>query len=86
MGADGSSVKNLPTVQEIPVQFQCLEDALEKEMATYSSNLDWKILWTEEPGGLQVIGSQRVRHSLVSKNNTSYIVLYTNYIYVVLLL
>ena len=67
MGADGSSVKNLPAVQEIPVQFQCPEDILEKEMATHSSNLDWKILWTEEPGGLQVIGLQRVRHSLVTK-------------------
>ena len=39
-----------------------LEDPLEKEMATHSSILAWKILWTEEPGGLQSMGSQRVGH------------------------
>ena len=39
------------------------EDALEKEMATHSSILVWKIPWTEEPGGLQSMGSQRVRHN-----------------------
>ena len=39
------------------------EDPLEKEMATRSSILAWKIPWTEEPGGLQSVGSQRVRHS-----------------------
>ena len=38
------------------------EDPLEKEMATHSSFLAWKIPWTEEPGGLQSVGSQRVRH------------------------
>ena len=38
------------------------EDPLEKEMATHSSILAWRILWTEEPGGLQSMGSQRVRH------------------------
>ena len=38
------------------------EDPLEKEIATHSSNLAWKIPWTEEPGGLQSMGSQRVRH------------------------
>ena len=38
------------------------EDLLEKEMATHSSILAWKIPWTEEPGGLQSVGSQRVRH------------------------
>ena len=41
--------------------------ALEKEMATHSSILAWKIPWTEEPGGLQSTGSQRVRHNLVTK-------------------
>ena len=40
-----------------------LEDPLEKEMATHSSILAWKISWTEEPGGLQSIGSQRVGHN-----------------------
>ena len=46
-------VKNLPAVQEIPVQSLGLDDPLEKEMATRSSILAWKISWTEEPGGLQ---------------------------------
>ena len=40
---------------------------VEKEMATHSSNLVWEIPWTEEPGGLQSVGSQRVRHDLVTK-------------------
>ena len=48
--------KNLPAVQEI------WEDPLEKGMATHSSILAWEIPWTEEPGGLQSIGSQRVGH------------------------
>ena len=43
------------------------EDVLEKEMSTYSSILTWRILWIEEPGGLQSMGSQRVRHDLVTK-------------------
>ena len=47
------SVKNLPARQEIQVQSLGLEDLLEKEMATHSSIPTWKILWTEEPGGLQ---------------------------------
>ena len=44
------------------IQSLGLEDPLEKQMATHSSTLAWKIPWTEEPGGLQSIGSQRVRH------------------------
>ena len=56
------SVKNLPAVQETRVQSLGLEDPLEKEMATPSSILAWKISWTEEPGGLQSMGSQRVGH------------------------
>ena len=55
-------VKRLPTIRETWVQSLGLEDLLEKEMATYSSILAWKILWLEEPGGLQSIGSQKVRH------------------------
>ena len=55
-------VKNLPTVQEIRVQSLGLEDRLEKEMATHFSTLAWKIPWTEEPGGLQTMGSERVGH------------------------
>ena len=56
------SVKNLPAVQETRVQSLGWEDPLEKEMATHSSILSWKISWTEEPGGLQSMASQRVGH------------------------
>ena len=52
------SVKNLPAVQETWVRSLGWEDALEKEMATHSSILAWEILWTEEPGRLQCMGSQ----------------------------
>ena len=55
-------VKNLPAVQETWVRSLGWEDSLEKEVATHSSILAWKISWTEEPGGLQSMGSQRVRH------------------------
>ena len=54
-------VKHLPTMQEIRVQFLGWED-LEKEMATHSSILAWKIPRTEKPGRLQSMGSQRVGH------------------------
>ena len=53
-------VKNLPAMQETWVQFLGWEDPLEKEMATHSSILAWKIPWMEEPGGLQSMGSLRV--------------------------
>ena len=56
-------VKCLPTMQETQVQSLGQEDFLEKEMATHSSILAWKIPWTEEPGGLQSMGSQRVGHN-----------------------
>ena len=56
------SVKNLPAVQETRVPFLGGEDPLEKEMVTHSSILASKISWTEEPGGLQSMGSQRVGH------------------------
>ena len=56
------TIKRLPTMREIWVQSLGWEDPLEKEMATQSSILVWKIPWTEEPGGLQSMGSQRVRH------------------------
>ena len=51
-------VKNLPVVQETWVQSLGQEGSLEKEMVTHSSILAWKILWTEEPGWLQSMGSQ----------------------------
>ena len=54
--------KKLPAMQETWAQSLGQEDPLEKEMATYSSILAWRILWTEEPGSLQSMGSQRVRH------------------------
>ena len=56
------TVKNLPAMQETWVQSLGWEDPLEKEMATHSRILAWKIPWTEEPGGLQSMGSQRVKH------------------------
>ena len=49
--------------QEMQVLFLGREESSEKEMATHSSILAWKIPWTEEPGGLQSMGSQRVRHN-----------------------
>ena len=56
------TVKNLPTMQGTRVQTLSWEDPLEKGMATHSSILDWRILWTEEPGRLQSMRSQRVGH------------------------
>ena len=55
-------VKNLPAMQETWVRFLGWEDPLEKEMATHSSILAWKIPGMEEPGGLQYMGLQRVGH------------------------
>ena len=52
------AVKNLPAVQKTWVRSLGREDALEKEMATHSSILAWRILWTEKPGRLQSMGSQ----------------------------
>ena len=61
--AGGSVVKNLPAKEETWVQSLGQEDPLEKEMAIHSSILAWKVPWTEEPGGLQPMGSWRVRHN-----------------------
>ena len=55
-------VKSLPAMWEIQGRFLGWEDPLEKEMATHSRILAWRIPWMEEPGGLQSVGSQRVRH------------------------
>ena len=63
---NSSAVKNLPAMQETQetwVQSLGWEDPLEEGMATDSSILAWRIPWTEEPGGLQPKGSQRVRHN-----------------------
>ena len=53
-------VKNLPVMQETQVRFLGWEDTLEKEIAIHSSILAWKIPWTEEPGGLQSMGSKEL--------------------------
>ena len=55
-------VKRLPAVRETGVRSLDGEDPLEKEMATHSSTLAWRVPWLEEPGGLQSMGSQRVGH------------------------
>ena len=56
-------VKNPSAMQETWVQSLVWEDSLEKETATHSSILAWRIPWAEEPGGLKSMGSQRVRHN-----------------------
>ena len=56
------TVKRLSTMRETQVRSLDWEGPLEKEMATHSSILAWRIPWTEEPGGLQSTGSQRVGH------------------------
>ena len=55
-------VKHLSTMRKTQVRSLSGEDLLEKEMATHSSIIDWKIPWMEEPGGLQSMGLQRVGH------------------------
>ena len=57
------TVKNFPAMQETRVRSLDQEDPLEKGMAAHSSILAWKIPWTEEPGGLQSMGLQRVGHN-----------------------
>ena len=56
-------VKNLPATQETRVQSLHWEDPLRKEMVTHSSIIAWEIPWTEDPGGLQSMGSERVRNN-----------------------
>ena len=63
----GSAVKNTPAVQEIWIQSLGQEYPLEEEMAAYASILAWEISWSGEPGGLQSLGLQRVRHNWVTK-------------------
>ena len=63
----GSVLKNPPTRWETPVGSLDQEDPLEEEMTTHSSILAWEILWTEEPGGLQSIGSQKSEKSTLWK-------------------
>ena len=58
-------------MQETQVQSLVREDLLEKEMATHSGILAWEISWTEDPGRLQSMALQRVRHDLVTKTTTT---------------
>ena len=60
------TVKNLPAMQEMWVWSLSQENTLKKEMATHSSILAWRIPWTEEPGSLQSMGSQRIEHNWVT--------------------
>ena len=66
-------VKHLPTMQETQVRSLGQEDPLEKEMATHSNTLAWKIPWTEEHGRLESMGSQRVRHNWATSLHFFYI-------------
>ena len=69
MGLPGDSVvKNLRSNEKTWIRPLGGEDPLEKEMTTHSSILAWEIQWTEEPSGLQSMGSQRVRHNLVTEH------------------
>ena len=63
-------VKNLPATWESQVQSLGWEDSLKKGMVTHSSILVWEIPWTEEPGRLESMRLQRVRHDLVTKQQT----------------
>ena len=63
MDKEAQRLKHLPPMRETWVQSMGREDPLEKEMATHSSILAWRIPWTEEPGRLQSTGSQRVGHN-----------------------
>ena len=65
------TIKNLPAMQETQVQSLGQEDPWEKEMANHSSILAWRIPRTEKPGGLQSMGSQKVRHD--SATNTVFL-------------
>ena len=64
----GQVVKTLPAMQETWVRFLGREDTLEQEMATHSNILAWRILWTEEPGALQSMGSQRSAHEQLTQS------------------
>ena len=74
-------VNNLPAMQESWVQSLGQEDALEKELATHSSILAWRIPWTEEPGGLQSTGLQRVDMTEVTQRTCMQVDLSPAHIY-----
>ena len=64
-------VKSPPAMQKAQVQSLSWEDPLEEGMATHSSVLAWRTPWTEEPGGLRSMGSQKPRHNLATNTLTS---------------
>ena len=66
----GSVIKNAPVMQETQVRSLGQEDSLEKGMESHSNILAWRISWTEEPGGLQSMGSQRVKHNRATNTFT----------------
>ena len=76
------SVKNPPHNEGDAGLIPDQEDPLEKEMATHSSILTWKVPWTEEPGRLQSVGLQRVRHSLETKPPPPHINMHTLNLYI----
>ena len=77
LGYPGSlAVKNLPVMQETWVQSLHWEDPLEKCMASHSGTFAWRVPGTEEPGGQESIGSQRVGYNLVTKPPSGYWILY----------
>ena len=71
---EAQMVKKPPAMQEAETGVRSLgrEDSLEKEMATHSRILAWRIRWTEEPGELQFMGSQKVESALATKQQTAY--------------
>ena len=77
----GSAVKNSPAMRETQVQTLGQENPLEEETVTHTSILAWKIPWTEDPGGLQSMGSQRVGHNLATKQQTLRIT-YSQYVFI----
>ena len=76
----GSVVKNLPALQEMRVWPLGPKVLLEKEMSTHSSFLAWEIPWTEEPGGLQSMGSKRVRYDLLTKQQQHTYIIHHKYV------
>ena len=68
IASEGKNPTAMQKRQEMWVRLSDQEDPLEEEMATHSSTLAWRILWTEEPGGLQSTGSQRVGHDWAGRN------------------
>ena len=72
VGTLAQALKSLPAMWEPEVGSLDPEDPLEEEIDTLSSNFAWEIPWTEDPGGLQSMGSQRVGYDLVTKNQQQY--------------